>query len=425
MRKILIWRKVIEGDGVDIFFSTDYKDLTNRLKTLYSGSCPNWGNKLWFQGLYTEVSSPENDIRFRTTETADEINSNYDLIIYPMANFFGEEYVSGMESLAKEFLHIKIPVYIIACGVQAKSYDMLDSLIEKIGTPASKFIEAIYRTGGEFALRGNFTKEFFSRLGFPSAVATGCPSLFQMGESFTVNNKKVAESALKPIVNGSLRNFEKIMKSVPQSIYMDQDCYCNCLYQPNYLDNFSLRSQILFAYNYSPYQAELLGAGRIKMIADMNDWYHYIKDEGFNYSLGNRIHGNIMTILTGSPATVIALDTRTLEMAEFFDIPHISFDPKKQYDKNDLLHLYHNADFTKFNQRYRDRYKKFQDFLVDHKIVSKVNAENKFFAKPAKRDFDLYQPNQAAFQEQAKLLKRRTPIMHLGTHLIRLKNKLR
>ena len=196
MGKILIWRKVEKGDGVDIFFSTDYRKLDSTIQKMYAGKCPNWGNKLWFQGIYSELDTGNNEIYFRTSETIEEINSNYDLIIYPMANFFGVEYVSDMPKLAKIFSEIKIPVYIIACGVQAKSYDELDKLVKKIGYPSSVFIDSIYQTGGEFALRGNFTKAFFEQLGFSTAVATGCPSMYQMGADFKVNNAKVAEEAI-------------------------------------------------------------------------------------------------------------------------------------------------------------------------------------------------------------------------------------
>lgn len=64
----------------------------------------------------------------------------------------------------RSFLRFKIPVYVIACGVQAGSYDELESLCDSIREPATRFISTIYRTGGEFALRGYFTKEFLTDL---------------------------------------------------------------------------------------------------------------------------------------------------------------------------------------------------------------------------------------------------------------------
>lgn len=423
MRRILIWRKVIPHDEVDIFSSTDYRKLFENLDALYGGNCPNWGNKLWFQGLYSEISTDENEITFRTTDLIDEINNNYDLIIYPMANFFSEQYTDSMLELAEIFNKIKIPVYIIACGAQASSYDDLERLVSKIGTPASKFIESIYHTGGEFALRGYFTKEFFDRLGFPSAVVTGCPSLYQMGPEFKVNDKKVKTEQVIPVINGKLNLFENIMKAVTSSIYINQDYYANCLYKEGYLQNFDLKKKILFSYNYSIYQAELLGADRIKLIADMNDWFHYIKDNPFTYAFGSRIHGNIMAILTGIPATVIAIDSRTQEMAEFFDIPCIKHRQGKKYSVEDFLYAYENADFGKFNETYKSKYMCYENFLREHNIVTNINTGNRFFSKNGKKDFELYKPNQTDFKELALELKRMKPVLWMGRKVIEFKNK--
>lgn len=87
-------------------------------------------------------------------------------------------YVFLMETLAERFRRIRIPVYVIACRIQASGYDQLSEIVCALNGPASRFISRVYDTGGEFALRGSFTKEFFDKLGFPSAVVTGCPSLY-------------------------------------------------------------------------------------------------------------------------------------------------------------------------------------------------------------------------------------------------------
>ena len=268
MSKILIWRQIIPGDGVDIFAQTDYTKLTGDMDRLYNGACPNWGNKLWLQGLYSEINTPENQITFRKDESIDYINQNFDLIIYPMANFFNVQYCSDTTELTKIFVQIKIPVYIIACGAQADSYDALDDLIEKIGAPASRFIEAIYHTGGEFCLRGHFTKEFFTKLGFPSAVVTGCPSMYQLGRNFRVDKHEVLPTAqgLKIALNGRLEAFEGIMKEIPGSMFFDQDQFLKQLYEPGYLSRKNLRFKISLFRHYGVYLAELIGKGRIKCL---------------------------------------------------------------------------------------------------------------------------------------------------------------
>lgn len=125
------------------------------------------------------------------------INAEFDYIVLPMANVFYIQCVPALKRLAEIFQKITVPTYVIACRVQADSFDHLDELIESIKEPASNFIKSIYATGGEFALRGYFTKEFFDRLGFRSAVVTGCPFMYQMGRQLRI--EKHLEKGIKSV----------------------------------------------------------------------------------------------------------------------------------------------------------------------------------------------------------------------------------
>lgn len=225
MSRILIWKKAIPGSDIDIFGKTDYTVLSERLKALYGNRSPNWGNKLWYQGIYSEIDTPDNDIVIRTNESIEEINDKFDLIIYPMAYFFCKEYASDTSLHVREFSQLRIPLFVIACGAQAEHYGDVETLVQKIGDSSSRFIEAVYRTGGEFALRGYFTKEFFDRLGFSGAIVTGCPSIFQMGPDLRINMKKDSPDKVCPLFTGNIRYFEELMIRFPGSIYLSQDQY--------------------------------------------------------------------------------------------------------------------------------------------------------------------------------------------------------
>lgn len=423
MSKILIWRQIIPGSDIDIFSSTDYSQICNRLHEVYDGGVPNWGNKLWFQGIYSEISTAENEVVIRTTETPDEINANFDLVIYPMANFFSPEFCSDTGYLVEQLKRIRIPVYVIACGAQADQYDDLELLVKKIKEPASRFIDAVYQTGGEFALRGFFTKAFFDRLGYPSAVVTGCPSLFQSGRNLKIDNAKKSADDLRLIINGNIHAFEKIMQEKEESTYFAQDGFASELFDPHYFANRNIKRDICFVDSHSIFQAELLSHGRIKMIADMNDWYQYIRRSGFNYSFGTKIHGSIMPILAGIPATVLYIDSRTQEMAEFFDIPYQKFQRNHIYSFEEVIDAYIHADYTLFNKRFSQRFDAFESFLTEHKIVKQINTQNPFFAKAGNTFFDEYQPNKEEFAAYAAHLKMQKPLHSLMKYYYKTRRK--
>lgn len=373
MSRILIWMRILQSGEYDIFSKTDYKVLEKHVLTEYGGVCPNLGNRLWFQAIISEISTSENTIEYLKQEIDwDEINSSYDMIIAPMANVFHVGFKDLLARLANNYRKIKIPIYVIACGVQAPSYDCINDIIDEIGDVSKEFIKAVYQTGGEFALRGYFSKEFFSRLGFNSACVTGCPSLFQSGRKppmLRIDEHQRGKK-LKPILNGDLRTMAPLLKTIPEAVFIDQGAFFLHLYGEGEVTSQYV-NDLVKAFGLTA--TEMLADGRVKLIPDLSEWYSYVINGGYNFSFGSRIHGNIMSILCGVPSLLKVIDSRTQEIAEFFEIPYI-----KGTAIDDLSHLYQKADYTGFNKSFESKYDAFEDFLKKHGIVSQINSNNTY-----------------------------------------------
>ena len=374
MRKILIYK------WINIFNKTNYLDLHKSVDKWFSGRCPNFGNKLWYQGLISEISTPENEIYYYDGKMEiEEINQQFDLIIYPMANIFSTEFSLGLDLLSDFFSKIKIPTFIISCGAQANCYDDLDKLVKTIGEKSQRFISTIYNTGGQFALRGNFTAEFFYKLGFDNPAIVGCPSLFQLGRNFQIEKSIVNKADFKPSFNGKFENTIEYLDYFPNSIYYDQDLFYDLLYNPNYFKDdsgFANNIKMIRMNSNSSKLVDCINNDRIKLIADMWDWQNSFIKESISFSFGSRIHGTIIALLAGVPSVLVTLDSRTREMAELYNIPHIkSFDdvkPKELYD------YYCDLDFTGFNKNYVKIYDEFEKFLIESNIVDKMNKNNNY-----------------------------------------------
>jgi hypothetical protein len=265
---------------------------------------------------------------------------------------------------------------VIACGVQANSYDCLDELITAIKEPATAFIRAIYNTGGEFALRGYFSKEFFDKLGFPSAVVTGCPSIYQNGREFRIENRKVSEEEFKPVLNGEMSGVRRFMSDYQYSRYIDQERYFELIFRKQNWNDPAHISKLIRKYGY---EAVLFAVqGRMVQFPDCIDWHNYLIEENFHFSYGSRIHGSIMPILSGIPAVIWAIDSRVQEMAEFLNIPNI----KNQEDVKNLYELYLGTDYSAFNRSYRENFERFERFVVNCGITDRVNDNNIFWTQP-------------------------------------------
>lgn len=358
--RILVLRQIRQNSVDDIYHHTDYLNYEFVRGT-------NVGNKLWLMGLVSSISTPDNQIDFlEDTMDTDYINANYDICIKPEANIFSKRFAHYMEKHIEIFGEVNIPIYVIACGVQASSYDELTELIDCIGDISKRFIRSIYRTGGEFCLRGYFTKEFFDRLGFSSAVVTGCPSMYQYGRGFRLDYNHVHVENFKPALNwgGRITPLKKII-GYQNSEFFDQGNYYDIIYR------VYQGSAIEFIKKYGVLIAELLQNDRLKLFVDLQDWADYLKLECFSFSCGSRIHGSIMPILMGIPAVIYPIDSRTQEMAEYFDIPMIS---KHDLKKKDLYEIYLDTNYKRFNDSFSKKYDIYEKFLIERGIVKKANT---------------------------------------------------
>lgn len=380
MAKILIYKNVEKNGEYDIFNFIDYKKFYNECT---NNSCYNVGNRLWLQGIIVALQDGNNEIEFLSPNmNTDYINSEYDYIVLPMANIFNSNYVADMERLTDIFSSINIPTFVIACGVQADSYDCLDDLVSMIKQPASRFIESIYNTGGEFALRGYFTKSFFDKLGFSSAVVTGCPSMYQLGPDFQVTKRNV--KTLKTALNGEIGIVKNFLRE-NNSVYFDQDKYFGLVSATectNFGDSYYTYLKRLVR-QYGFFMLDMAMQHKLLLFLDTPIWRNYLIDQNFNFSFGTRIHGNIMSILCGIPSVVYACDSRTREMSEFFSIPMVS----KESKYKNLESLYSFADYKNFNTKYKDNYARFEKFLMDHQLVKMIGTYNSFFSKSTDSKF--------------------------------------
>lgn len=367
--KILIWGEPKLGGPYDIFRKLDEKKVYREIIS-NCGGVYNVGNKVWIQGLVSGLSTDENELFFYNPEESwDYINSFYDKIVYSAANMLCEMYVDLIETVSDIFINSKIPVYVIAIGTQANSYSDLPDVVNNTKEAVSRFMETIYETGGEIACRGYFTKEYLDLIAKNSAVVTGCPSLFQNGRGLRLEKKRLD----KTIYNGNAITALDIYDK--QSIYIDQDIYLSFKY--DLADYDPDRYLAYMIYSVGKKNVKRFLNGEIEVFLDMAEWHKFLIDNEFSFSIGSRIHGNIMSILSGIPAVIYGIDTRTREMAEFYHIPMV--DNIDQYKH--IQELYEKINFDTFNDKYSELFDAYESFLINCGLVEKINQTNAFWGK--------------------------------------------
>lgn len=333
----------------------------------------NSGNFLFNLALETFLNNPNCQVEF-SNKNLDEItdferiNSNFDLVLISSANFINAKCKNWLNELTLALEKIKIPVYFIGIGLQADINDTEYKFLNKFKKECCNFIEATYKTGGNFALRGQKTAEVFEKLGYKDYWVTGCPSIFMFGKDFKINPKKLNKTELKPIINGTNclkdRKINEVFEQYPESIFVCQDRFHKIL-KLNYKEIHPIKySNLALKLRFGNCALKLLEQGRIKLFEDIPKWMHFIKEGGYNFAFGSRIHGNLISILCKIPALIYARDMRVLEMVEYFELPFITELPKKF----DLYEMYENLDYTKFNENFNKKFENFQNFFDKHNI---------------------------------------------------------
>ena len=379
MRRILIFRDINNADN-NIDMSEDV--FVDNVKNEFNFNCPNMGNKVWFWGLISELDTSYIQLNFyKKNYTIDYINNNFDGIILPDANLFGLPFEEYIDSNISAFEKLRIPIYIISVGLQTDCYDDMKSIVRKIGQKTRRMMDLVYNSGGAVCVRGNITAEFLNKCGVQDFFVGGCPSLYQFGPELRIEKKEYKEY-FKVAVNGHVDNlyskyYRKIFDNYKKSEYFCQDEFFSYLYgsesidnkKTNFCNDFRLIKKIGIC------GAELLNQNKINLFCNPYEWIKYIEDNGFSMAFGSRIHGNIVALLAGVPALLHVRDLRTLDIADYYDIPRV-YD--KELKSKDLLSIYESLDYTKFNNSYIEKYDKFQDFLISCDLVEKINKNNKY-----------------------------------------------
>lgn len=397
-------------DSIDFCF--DKKENYDTIADRYCNGYGNFGNKFF---LSTEIGYLKDEIDFdhliRYSDvrndyfisdlTIEQVNERFRAIVLPQANIFNPEkkVLAQLKGFTSFIRLLKIPVFVIGVGIQAKSYNELKHVYKSISVVAKEFCDAVYSTGGEFSLRGYVTKELLDMLGYSDAVVTGCPSLFRNGRDFEVSSvKKEERDNFRPVMNGYSYCF--LNKAYSDNFFkynayfMDQDEFMGLLYGKEVEEKNIYR--LLHKYTIKGIMAA--AQGRVCLLYDVSLWDAFLKRNLVNYCFGYRIHGNILSITNGIPSTVVAHDCRTYELADYFSIPYVG---EKDAKHIDLYDSYMKCDYTVFNKKYKKKYDLFEQFLIENGLVrTKISIDRQVIGSDEICDFDYASAKDLSVLEQ-------------------------
>ncbi|WP_421730457.1 polysaccharide pyruvyl transferase family protein [Brevundimonas sp.] len=357
-------------------------------KALAKDGTKNAGNLVFAHSTYKALSAPDttltvDDYRLSGDDAfvdeADRLNERYDAFIIPLCNSFRVSYGDSIARMTRTIRKLKIPCIVTGVGAQTSLTGSFDQL-EPIRTEVYEFVSAILDRSASISVRGEYTRDYLLSLGFgqDQVDVIGCPSMFYNGRRMAVSKKpggldkialnlsNIAKPQLKQIT-GYFNEHSKGVTFIPQVRLLMKEIYLNQLPLPGAPD--LLKSPV----------PNLRRQGQVKFFFDVMPWMDFMREQSF--TVGTRIHGNVVSLLADTPAHVIAHDSRTLELARYFEIPHSILTEMDGFDAQDV---YDRSDFTNLNANHGKRLDIYARFLEKNGLAHILYDDEKLAAHDAR-----------------------------------------
>lgn len=344
----------------------------------------NVGNFLFAHTVHKSLSVPGTTIvsngtlserKPATPEDHGRINERFDRFVIPLANAFRPEFEHRLANLTTLITGLDIPVTVVGIGAQA-SVDLDGEPLEAIAPTVKSFVSAVLERSASIGVRGEFTRDYLRGLGFgdTSIDVIGCPSLFLNGRDHRVHKRVEtigADSAIALNVTDGVRGMgefcERHLDAYPRMNYIAQDSQALTLMLWG-KEPATITDRTIPVHMDHPLYRE----DRMRFFLDMWTWIDHLRTQDFVF--GTRFHGNVTALLAGTPAMLLAHDSRTVELAEYHSIP---FQPVHDVSSAAMAtELYEQTDLTAFNRDMPDRFDTYVRYLERNDLTHIYTPDN-------------------------------------------------
>lgn len=340
----------------------------------------NMGNMLFYGSVYNTFSRNKNNI-IESDRSISAIN-NADYYLMPHANLFYKYFAKNIENHINRLKKITTPTIVVGVGYQSSvGADGIEVKNPKLDNLVTEFVATVLEKSVSIGVRGQITKNYLLSLGFAESEVDviGCPSVRFFGSNLELQEKNYPSFSpnMKIAVNYTPTRFDSSWGKLISDIF-SQCSNSYAILQDKYevnnlkwkFPNVSLPEipqKVRELKDIIPVTPDhpIFKANRGRVFTDPNHWFNSMRT--FDFSIGTRIHGNIASILAGTPALVIAIDTRTLELAEYFKIPYVKLADLNKYKNLEDLYNKSIEDMPKF-------YKNYPNVLKDYNRFFKKNG---------------------------------------------------
>jgi hypothetical protein len=317
------------------------------------------------------------------------VNDEYDMIVIAAANFLHTGF--NFEGMANFIEATKLPCAMIGVGAQSKDYSPRIAL--QPGT--ERLMRIMAERSRLIGVRGPFTAEVLANMGIHNVQITGCPSYYMGGgpelkvrKLPLPDNPKVMVNSSRDVVSHAFdreRMIEIVCGIAAEAIRLKADFAAQTELEEIQIAETNSISEKIDLYqrlvrNFPFYtkigsndDIQKWFLNHMKVYWDVKIWLEDMKK--YDFVFGNRFHGNMVAIQSGTPACVICHDTRTTEMCDFFGFPYVSI---MELPRVDVQDLYDRVNPDAIAARYRELYPAYKRFLEQNGLSIRLSDADSF-----------------------------------------------
>lgn len=328
----------------------------------------NSGNLIFLETAYKILDTRDVEItpdRLAPSKLgAEQINERFDVYVIPLANAFRASFADKLGAMTKVIEKLTIPVVVLGAGLQSP-LPYASGKARVFDDTVKAFAKAVLDRSPTIGVRGEYTQDYLQQLGFRDVEVIGCPSMFLRGDQLSVTKRVPSLTPESRIAF----NLTRRVSEMGPLVTSHTERYPNLRYIPQEIEALKLLLWHEDVYDTPPdspmptrLDHPLIRDDKARLFLDPWPWIEYMR--GFDFSFGTRIHGNIVALLAGTPGYVLAHDTRTLELARYFQIPHREVTGLPP--DTDAADLYAEADYGPMLAGHPERFRTFIDYVERH-----------------------------------------------------------
>lgn len=334
-----------------IFVNSIYELYENsNLFNYMNATKGNTGNMVWHHYCKRAIDYDKEVV------LEDILNNDFhsgDILVVPVSNNISP-YESDFSVSLRKLLAIdsNVNIILIGLGIQFPSkYISPKYLMKYLPDSKKRFYRMIAERCKSIGVRGEITAECLHYIGIENTKIIGCPSFYSNMISQNISNIKSPSKNKVAFNYTGLSDENRIMK----------------IARHNAENSMLIRQNSI---DYPKSWVNQVNVPKTKMIASISDWETLLNTSCFTFSVGTRMHGNMISYLNGIPSLWIVHDLRTKELCECLKLPHIDINKLKIIFSIDRLISYCNYNKFFFNNCIELR-KKYISFLEENNIKHK------------------------------------------------------